>query len=376
MFRGPLIKRLIRDGHEVIAICPSGAELKEVEKLGAKVYVVDFDGHSFSLFSAAAAIQKIRKIILSEKPIAVQSFTHKANIFSALALFGVKEPRKLVTITGLGTLFVQDDHRSNILRVVMLMSYRFFSKKIDYFVFQNPDDEKVFLNGKACHEKKTLRVNGSGIDIEEYPEPEASSKDRDRSKVEKLYGVSFSQKIVVLLVARATRSKGVEDFYQAARAINSYNDNYCFIHAGGLAPSSTDGLNREEISSLALYSGVNWLDAIPDIEVLQNAADIAVLTSRREGVPRSLIEAAALGKPIITYDVPGAREVVIDKISGLLVQPFSIAGLTSAILSLDINDSELSLSSRRLAVTKFNVDDQYKVMLEIYRGNPNEMSYM
>ena len=369
VFRGPMIRRLLQDGIQVVTISPPGKELSLVRTMGAKVYEIEFHSQSVSIVKNLTLIRKIKTVLSIENPDVVQTFTHKANIVGCIAARWAGVQKIYVTLTGLGTLFIYDDVRSRAIRILLLYIYQILNRYIKKYIFQNPDDRREFLALAGIEPRNTILVNGSGIDIGDYPIHSNECFDFHREMLAEEIGISnLRSKHIILLVARATRSKGVSDFYRAAELIGAISKDFVFLHLGGTVVGVKDGYDAEYVDSLAKECGVIWLGTRPDIRRYQMASDAIVLPSMREGVPRALIEAAALGKPIVANDVPGCREVVIHGENGFLVKPREIGELAFYIWLTRGNLPRASVVSRRLAEEKFDVSLQYRQMVEEYES--------
>tara|TARA_R110001599_G_scaffold76384_3_gene209042 strand:- start:7121 stop:8044 length:924 start_codon:yes stop_codon:yes gene_type:complete len=286
----------------------------------------------------------------------VHNFTHKPAIFGALAarLAGIRN--SFVTITGLGSLFVNDDWRSLVLRQMLLLQYRCVLPFVRKVFFQNPDDLAYFVSRGILARDAAVPTLGSGIDLTEYPRPTAAETREARAQLAQEIGEVADDAMVILFPARGVPEKGFSEFYAAARYLSQHSPGkYIFLHAGLIDSESLGHLSAKSVAELAESCGVHYLGFKSNLRRYMLAADVAVLPSYREGVPRSLIEALALGKTIVASDVPGCREVVRDGWNGYLCEVRSSTSLAEKLLLLDHDFVDSAVSrSRRLCEEKFD----------------------
>lgn len=337
-FRKPLIKKLISEGFEVHSISssksPEGSYIKLLEKLGVHTHIVEFD-NSVNIFSNFSIFNEINKIIKKVSPDIAHSFTHKPAIFGTFSarLNGTK--KIFITVTGLGRLFSYDTFKFKVYRKVLLDQYKLACRFSSKVFFQNPDDMNFFIERKIVKEDRAVLTPGSGIDLEEF------SFSKEKIKIAKDFlsqelGIDVKNRIIVLFPARALPEKGFFEFYKSAKFISQLTDKYVFIHLGSAYPDA--GLDEKKIKDLSIESKVFYLGFKKNIKDYMLASDIVVLPSYyREGIPRSLIEALALDKIIITTNLPGCRETVIDGWNGFFVREKDWRNLVEKIFSIDEN---------------------------------------
>jgi N,N'-diacetylbacillosaminyl-diphospho-undecaprenol alpha-1,3-N-acetylgalactosaminyltransferase len=366
VFRGPLIRRMIKDGYEVVTISPYGEFIDKVQALGVKTYEVDFNGHSSGIFSGLKTIKKIYEIIKKEKPDVVHNFTHKPNIFGTLAAKKAGVKNIIMTLTGLGTLFTYADIKTKILRQILIWQYKYVSQYVDNIIFQNPDDMEEFKNLKVSTKNKYILVNGSGIDLDEYTMPTIDEIILNRDMLSKEINVNLENKKVILFPARALKEKGFFEFYEAAKIIHTLTNNYVFLHLGLVDKYSKYGVTLDNINQYAKECGVHYLGFKHNIKEYMTASDIVVLSSYREGTPRSLIEALSLNKMIITTNTPGCKETVIDGWNGYYCEVEDAKSLISKIMCSDSVLNTLKNKSRMFCESKYDVGIQYKQLLKLY----------
>ena len=260
---------------------------------------------------------------------------------------------------------------SKILRVLLLIQYRFVLRFVDFVYFQNVDDMNFFIDKKIIKPSKAVLTNGSGIDLQEFPKPTSIEIAKSKACLESELGLNLSKKTVVLYPARGVREKGFFEFYQAAKLINEIEPGrYVFVHLGLVDSASSSQISKNGIDDYAANCGVFYMGFKDDIKSYMQASDIVALPSYREGTPRSLIEALALGKVIVTTDAPGCRETVVDGWNGYLCKIQDFKSLASSILAVNKTLLDASYSrSRKLCETKYDANFLADLTVEKYLGS-------
>jgi len=348
LFRLPIMKRLVERGHEVYAICPAGKVSNKFREFGIKHVDYKIERRSLNPFKELKTIKHIYDEIKVLNLDVLHNFTAKPNIYGSVAGHLAKIPVVINTITGLGSYYISNSKRAVFVRNVMEKLYKEANKRAKAVIFQNQDDMKYFINKGLSEKEKSYLVRSSGIDTE-YFAP---------MQVEK------SEKLTVLMIARAIWHKGIREFYEAAEILKDRNVKFVLV-------GDIDHGNPSSADEKFLKSGnVEWLGHRDDIKNLIAKSDIFVLPSYREGVPRTLLEAAAMGKPIVTTDTVGCREVVIDGYNGFLV-PVRDAESLAKKIDILIKDRDLrekfGRNSRELAVKEFDVKIVVEKYLKIYK---------
>lgn len=296
-FRVSLIRTLISSGYEVVALAPSDSYVNQLVALGCKFIPLNMDnqgadpGKDFLLFI------RFLKILRSERPNIFLAYTIKPNIYGSLAanLLGIPV---INNITGLGSIFISNSWLVMVVKVLYKFSLH-ASKKI---FFQNNDDLVMFISHGLIDESRCDLLPGSGIDLKKFV---ASFLPRNDS-------VQF------LLVSRMLWDKGVGEFVEAARLLKQRKRNIDCCLLGFLDVKNPSAISRSQMNLWVQAGWVRYLGVSSDVSKEISFADCVVLPSYREGAPRSLLEAAALGRPIIATDVAGCRDVVDDGQTGFL----------------------------------------------------------
>jgi len=376
VFRKPIINKLISLGHEVISISSESRYFGWLRELGVKPIALDFARHSVSPFQNLRLLIQLFWLIKRQRPDIVHSFTHKPAIYGSVAAWFAGVRSVFITITGLGTLFMRDDAKTKLLRWLLLIQYKFALRFATTVFFQNPDDMDYFISRKIIDPKKAVLTHGSGIDLEGFPCPSFDEVANAKKALGLELGLDLSSKKVVLFPARGVREKGFFEFYEAARMIHQLvPSGYVFIHLGLVDLASSSQISKHGIETFADSCGVCYLGYKDNIQDYMKASDVVALPSYREGTPRSLIEALALGKVIVTTDAPGCRETVIDGWNGYLCNVSDVKSLSSKILAVDellINESVIR--SRKYCEKKF--DSRWLVDLTFHHYQFSSGSYI
>ena len=307
-FRKDLIKTLHNLGHDVAVISPSQSKfvnsseiLNDSQKLGFRHIHISINRVSLNPFSSFKYILFLSKILKSERPDRVLLYTPKIVIFGSMASRIAGVHKVYSTINGLGYAFASQSFKAKFLSVLLKPLYKVALSLNAKVFFQNSDDRNYFLTNTLVDNNKSFLINGSGVNINEF---------QPRAKLDQRY--------IFLMIARIIPEKGVYEFVQAARIVKRKYPNIVFQLLGPLEselpvilPQAVSDWNKEGI--------IEYISEKSDVKPFIANCNTFVLPSYREGTPKSVLEAMAMGKPIITSDVPGCREPVIDGVNGYLV---------------------------------------------------------
>jgi N,N'-diacetylbacillosaminyl-diphospho-undecaprenol alpha-1,3-N-acetylgalactosaminyltransferase len=348
VFRKPLLIALLKQGHDVVSVTPDGTYVPRLQALGVRTRTMPIDQYGLSPLANLRLLRRFLSVIQAEKPDIVHSFTHKPAILGTFAahLAGVR--KTLITVTGLGRLFIRNEFSARVLRTFLLFQYGVVSRLARCVFFQNPDDLDLFVRHHVVARDKAILTGGSGIDLDEFQVPNEAQVLSARATLSREIACALDGKRVVLLPARALREKGVNEFYDAAKQINKSTNRYVFLHMGHCVSDVPGGFDGESLERYARACGVRFLGFRPDPECVMAGADIVALPSAREGMPRSLLEALALGKCIVTTNVPGCRLAVRDGWNGYLCEYGSSRSLADTLLRISDDLIESSRIRSRL----------------------------
>jgi glycosyltransferase involved in cell wall biosynthesis len=287
----------------------------------------------------------------------VHHFTIKCVLYGTIAakLTGVRSV--VNAVTGLGHIFLGQRAITRAVRPLVRWLYRRILKaRRGLVVFQNPDDLDTFVQANLVDPEKTVIIRSSGVCLQKFA-PRPSDPDLPASSVP-----------VVLFAGRLLEEKGIHEFVQAARIVKQTRD-VCFQMAGERDAGNPSSASKETVEAWRLEGVVDMLGHIEAMDDIIALADIVVLPSYREGTPRVLLEAGAMGKPIVATDVPGCREVVKDGYNGILVPVKDSEALARAVESLLADQEEsrrMGLNGRLLIEKEFGSDKVVQSTLQVY----------
>ncbi|GAB2963732.1 glycosyltransferase family 4 protein [Hymenobacter coalescens] len=356
-FRRNLVRALQQAGHEVLAIAPPDDYSQRLEtELGCRYVPILMENKGTNPLKDAQLTKRFYDLYRRERPDVILHYTIKPNIYGTLAakLAGIPCANN---VSGLGTVFIVQ----NLVSKIALGLYRFAFRFPKRVFFQNGDDRQLFLQHGLVRPEITDLVPGSGIDVDKFrPDPEAPAR---------------HEPFTFLMIARVLYEKGVEEYFEAARLVREAVPGTRIQLLGGIDESGGVGVKRVVFDEWMQAGHVEYLGTSDDVPAHIRQADCVVLPSYREGTPKTLLEAAALGKPLVTTDVPGCRETVVDGHNGYLCQARSAPDLAAKMLQvLRLPDAELrrlGQASRQLAETKFDerlvLDKYLRTVAEIGR---------
>lgn len=308
-FRRNLMRALHDDGHHVVAVGGDGAFAQRLREQGFKHCPVRFSGAGTRPWRELATVFTLRRALRDERIDLVLSYTPKGNLYAALAGRGL-QVAQVMNVSGLGRAFTSPGATSGVAHLL----YRWTVARAAWVFFQNKEDRRLFVETGYVREDRTSRLPGSGVDLGTFTPASLPSHEADGG--------------VFLMVARLLWDKGVREYVDAARALRKQWPGVRFQLLGPLDRSPRSGVPRAALEGWVAESLVEYLGETDDIRPFLRAADCVVLPSYyREGVPRSLLEAAATMRPVITTDAVGCRDTVDPGISGLLCRPRDAADL-------------------------------------------------
>jgi len=310
-FRRPLVEALVGDGHRITVLAPLDDAVPELERLGCSVRPLEMSVKGLNPLADLKLQRRYARIFREEQPDAVLSYTIKNNIFGARAAQSAGVPF-LPNVTGLGTAFLS----GKFLQMVTEQLYRRSFRLLPTVFFQNEDDRDLFLNRRLVSADQARLLPGSGIDLDRFspavmPPAEAPT--------------------VFLMIARLLRDKGVVEFVEAARQVKARHPQARFQLLGAAGSENRSAIDAATVQGWVAEGVIDYLGTTNDVRPAIADASCVVLPSYREGAPRTLIEAAAMARPVITTDVPGCRAVVDRDVSGFLCEVRSAESLATAI---------------------------------------------
>jgi glycosyltransferase involved in cell wall biosynthesis len=349
VWRQALVRALPGAGFEAAVVAPPGPAVGAVAELGCPVLTYPLDRRGLNPVGELRSLTGLYAIYRRWRPVIAHHFTIKPNLYGTLAARLAGVPVVVGTVTGLGYVWTDEGPTARVLRAVLGPAYRRVLRLADAVIYLNEDDRRT-LGGR-----RTVLIPGEGIDLEEFS-PGAVPPER-RAALRAELGLGPEDQ-VVLMVGRMLRHKGVAEFVEAARRVRQVFPGAAFVLVGPSDPGNPARVPPEELRAWEAAGLVRYLGVRDDVRDLLALADVTVLPSYyREGIPRVLIEAAAMGRPLVATDVPGCREVVEHGVNGFLVPPRDPAALAGAIEAL-LKDpglrAEFGAASRRLAEERFS----------------------
>jgi glycosyltransferase involved in cell wall biosynthesis len=273
------------------------------------------------------SLWQLVRVFRSERPSIVHTFDSKPAIWGRLAARLARVPVVIGTLPGLGSLYAAPSTRGRLVRLVYQPLQTVACRWADLTTFQNEDDLRDFTRRRVVAADRALVIPGSGISTDQFAPADQRTIRARRAEL------GLDGGVVAVMISRVVRSKGVLDFAAAARAVRGADLRVRFVLVGPEDRNSLDALTAPELEELR--SSLTWLGPRDDVRDVLTAADIFVFPSfYREGVPRVLLEAAAMGLPLVAADVPGSRDVVEDGVNGFLVRPHDSDAVADAVLRL------------------------------------------
>jgi len=355
-FRGPLIDALVEAGLDVHVAAPDllsdYSVAQALEAKGIQVHDIPLQRTGLNPITDFGSFLALLVLSRRIRPHYILCYTVKPVIYGSVAAWLAHVPNRFVLITGLGYAFT--GHASGLrarLRNLILRLYRFSLTLPSCVFFQNPDDEAFFREfGLLPKGGQSRVVNGSGVNISEYQV--ASLPDIEPP--------SF------LLIARLLGDKGVREYVAAAKLVKAKFPATQFLLVGWI-DGNPDAISQDELDGWVAEGTLTFLGRLPDVRQAIEKCSVYVLPSYREGTPRTVLEAMAMGRAVITTDAPGCRETVVDGDNGFLVPVKDINALATAMMKM-IDSPELVVRmgqrSRLIAEAKYDVHKVNAAMLE------------
>lgn len=355
-FRTPLIADLVAAGCLVEVLAPDWRpeHWGHLARLGAHGGTFPLARTGLNPFEDLRTVAALYQHLRRSRPQTVFTYTAKPNIWGILAAALARVPRRVAMVAGLGFAFTKSPDepfslKRTLLRWLLTFLYRLALPLAHIVVVQNPDDGEVLVQTMGVHRARVLQVNGTGVPLGAWP-----------------LHPPHLQPLTFTLVARLLREKGVLEFLQAAKQVLARHPAVRFWLLGPL-DSNPGGLGENELRPWLQRGTVEWLGAVADVRPWLAQTSVFVLPSYREGVPRSTQEAMAMGRPVITTDVPGCRETVIDGLNGFLVPPRNVPALVAAMERFIAEPSLIATmgrQSRRLAEERFDVRQVNAILMQ------------
>lgn len=307
-FRAGLIKSFVSAGYDVVAVAPPDEYSPELASLGCRFVPLPMDNKGTNPGRDIVLLLRFIRLLHNERPDVYLSYTVKPNVYGSIAAHILGVP-VINNIAGLGSVFISDSWLTRLVRGL----YRLALSKSAKVFFQNDDDRQMFISRGLVAETVTDRLPGSGIDLVRFsPAP-----------LPRRLPIRF------LLVGRMLWDKGVGEFVEAARLLkgNGINADFCLL--GFVDVQNPSAISKSVIDAWLKEGVVRYFGVSKDVRKEIAQADCIVLPSYREGAPRTLLEAAAMARPIVATDAVGCRDVVADGVNGYLCRIKDASDLAS-----------------------------------------------
>ena len=352
--RLPLALAAQAAGHEVHVATPDSPMAATIQKHGLRFHPVRISRSSTRLWKEIQSVQALLNLYRRLQPDLVHHVTIKPVLYGGIAARLAGVPAMVQAVSGLGHLFIDQSVAASLLRRVVMRLYRLsFGHRNLKVIFQNPDDRQLMEKLQLVAPSDSVLIRGSGVDMSVFePQPEQEGEP------------------VVVFAARMLWAKGVGEFVDAARQLREQKVTARFILAGDSDPGNPSAVPVWQLEEWHSSGVVEWWGMCSDMPRVFADAHVVCLPSYREGLPKVLIEAAACGRPIVTTNAPGCREVVRHEENGLLVPPRDSVALAAAlrrlILSPALRDF-LGKRGREIAVAEFSLERVVEDTLSVYR---------
>lgn len=347
--------RATRDnGFDVHIACPPGKAMEILLKEGFTFHPIPMTRSGLKPWKEIGTIVALFKLYRKLRPDLVHHLRLKPVLYGGLAASAARVPAVVGLLTGLGYVFIAETGKASILRKLVTLSCKLaFRRGNQRVIFQNPDDRFVFVESQILPAHKTVLIKGSGVDVKTYaPTPEPA-------------GIP-----VVLLAARMLRDKGVVEFVEAAQSLRKAGVQARFVLVGETDPGNPTAISIDQLRQWADAGDIEWWGQRSKMQDVLAQSHIVCLPSLREGVPKVLIEAASCGRPIVTTDAPGCREIVRSGENGLLVPVRDSRALAEALRLLIENAAlraSMGAKGREIVVEEFSVERVVSETLGVYR---------
>lgn len=341
-------------GYDVHIATSGGPEINKIMKEGFVHHIVPFKRSTVTLFSNVIILFSLIKLFRSVKPDIIHLVTIKPVIFGGIAARIIGINSVVAAISGLGTVFIDDSPMGSFRRFIIMKLYKAaFKQKRCIVIFQNHADRKIFLDKDLISPSDIRVIRGSGVKISDYP-----------------YIAEPGSSIRVVMAARLLKDKGIYEFIEAAKLVKACNNKIIFCLLGEPDPENKSSISQSAFDQLKIDGSVEIFGYCDDIAHQYAKANIVCLPSYREGLPKSLIEAAACGRAVVTTDVPGCRDAIIPGETGLLCSVKDPASLASAIQTLIDNPHkrhQMGKAGRNLAESEFAIERIIEQHIDIYK---------
>lgn len=352
-FRMGLIREIQRSGHEVQVYAPRDKFSNHLIEAGCTFIPVNMDSRGANPVKDSALIFELLILYRRHQPDIILHYTIKPNIYGSIAakILGIPV---INNVCGLGTVFLKKNMVSRIATLLYKFSFQFPHK----VYFQNKSDLTLFLENNMIRKEISELVPGSGIDLEHFPACEFNRNSR----------------FTFLMISRIIVDKGVYEYIEAIRILQAQGIDARFQLLGALDEEHSRGIPEKELRGWIKEGYLEYMGNTNDVRPFIHNADCIVLPSYREGTPRTLLEAASSAKPVVATDVPGCRDVVVDKHNGLLCEPANASDLADKMNQMFFTDNMQLRQYGENGRRKVEEEFKEKIVIDKYLGSIGQLS--
>lgn len=348
--RLPIARAMIARGHEVCVASPTGDGVQALRDAGVRHHPFSLDRGSRSISKELGALLSLGRVFAAERPDLVHTITIKPVLYGGwwARVFSVRA--EVAAVSGLGWVFLADGLMARVRKSLVQAGYRFvFAHPHARVIVQNQADRSALVNAHCLSEAQARMIAGSGVDTAQFAEQ------------------PFPEGVpLVLMASRLLVDKGVREFLEAAHRLRGQAR---FVLVGDVDSANPATLDRAEVDAAVAAHDIEWWGHRRDMPQVLALASIVVLPSYREGLPKVLLEAGAVGRPVVTTDVPGCRDAIVPEETGVLVSAKNSASLTEGITRL-LSDSALmrrmGAAGRKHVVAHHSIEQIVAQTLAVY----------
>lgn len=353
--RLPIALAAIEKGYEVHVACGITDRKRELEASDIVVHPLLISRSGTNLLNELKVIKEMNDVVKKVSPEVVHLVTIKGVLYGGLVTRFKKIKVRVASISGLGFVFIDKGTKARIIRFLVTKLNRVaLNSSNTKVIFQNENDRHIFIDNKIIKSDQSHIVHGSGVDLDRYkflPEPSGEK--------------------VVMFLARLLKDKGLVEFLDAAVALKNSGFKARFVLVGDIDIHNPSSITQVELDRYTSSGSIEHWGFTKNVSKAIRRSHVMVLPSYREGLPKSLIEAAACGRAVITTDVPGCRDAIIPNETGILIPAKSHHAIANAIKDLCSNEvlrKEMGRNGRTLAESRFDIKDVIDIHLSLYRS--------
>ena len=350
------VQHAIKKNIDVLVVTKFKKKEKQILNAGFKTKHLDFDRKSLNPVKEFLCILKLAVIIFKYKPNIIQANALKPILYiSLISYFLSKKIKIILCVVGLGYLFIEKNKKKNLIKNIYLLLMKFtLRKKNSIFVFQNNDDKKIFMNKNLLRNVSFKIIKGSGVNVNKF-----CSK-----KVKKIYDIIFHSRLLY--------DKGFNEIVEALEILRKKKIYPKTLILGDPDKSNRSSVDESIIISMARKKKFHWINKVGNVIPYLQKSKISILPSYREGLPKSLLEAASCKLALVATDVPGCREICKNNFNGILIPKKNSKSLSKGIEKLLKNESlmlKYGENGRKLVKENFSLKVISDLFMKIYLDN-------